>query len=142
MRIAFIGSRDFKNKDIIRRQIKRMIELYGDDLHVVSGRCPTGADEIADKISTELEVDFTGYPAKWSKYGKPAGPRRNTKVVKDVTSVFAFYTDRSNSRGTTDTVTKARIKGMPVFEWDEKTQSWWESCNNLPARQWWPGETQ
>jgi hypothetical protein len=42
-------------------------------------------------------------------------------IVKDADVLFAFYTDIDNSRGTSNCVGQAKKKGIPVYEFDAKT---------------------
>lgn len=103
---------------------------------VVHGKCPTGADEIADMwcIRAELilgyQVTVERYPADWQrtcdgrctharrfKNGKPwcpsAGPLRNQYMVNlGADECLAF--PLPGSRGTWDCVRRARAAGIPV----------------------------
>lgn len=52
---------------------------------LIHGACPYrpgGADFLAEDWARENEVSFMGIPAKFRRYGDPAGPRRNEDVLR------------------------------------------------------------
>lgn len=58
------------------------------------------------------------HPADWNKYGKVAGPIRNSEMLKlhpDIDLVLAFHDDLSESKGTRDMVHKAQKAGIEVW---------------------------
>lgn len=64
-------------------------------------------------VATELGLDVVEVPANWTRYGKAAGPIRNDRMLKFKPHlVIAFHEDIESSRGTKDTVTKARNLGI------------------------------
>lgn len=91
--------------DAIRRHVEMVImPQYFDSVHIISGGCPTGADHFAEKYARDYELDFTKYPAKWNRYGKRAGPIRNTKIAKEADILIAF--PHPEGKGTQDTIRK------------------------------------
>jgi hypothetical protein len=97
--------------------------LYGmtPEDYVVTGGA-TGVDWWAEEFARVLRIGRIVHMPNWKKYGKPAGPIRNSLIVADAEALFAIYTDKSKSRGTIDSVTKAKKKGIPVYEFDAATQ--------------------
>lgn len=84
---------------------------------VVTGGCKTGADADAKKWADDLGIPVIPFPADWDNLGKPAGPIRNSAMVKFVTTktnltpiLIAF----PGGRGTADIIRKARAAGMEV----------------------------
>lgn len=141
MKVAIVGSRDYHwNMLGFKPSIKNLyrvgipdrlnpdffiedaVSRLNPEDQVVSGGA-TGADWWAESSAREYNVGRIIYAAHWDKYGASAGPIRNTKIVNDADVLLAFYSDKSKSRGTKDSVTKARNKGILVFEYDEATQS-------------------
>ena len=60
-------------------------------------------------------VPFIEVKADWSKYGRAAGPLRNTKMLKMKPNlVIAFSSKDELTPGTRDTVTKAKKLGIKV----------------------------
>ena len=79
---------------------------------VVSG-CAGGADTWGEQWAAEHGIEVAKFPAPWKKYGKAAGPMRN-KLMSDVSE--ALIAVRVNgSRGTSDMIGKAQVKGLRVF---------------------------
>lgn len=108
MKIGIVGSRDRTEPMIlnnIRVYIKNIVSSeYFDDLHIISGGCPTGADNYAEIFASTFDLSFTKHPAKWKKYGKKAGPIRNTLIAKESDMLIAFPSPRGT--GTQDTMRK------------------------------------
>lgn len=103
----------------------------GEQLTLVHGDCPRGADAIADRWArrrVDQGVELITYPAQWGTYGKQAGFVRNKVMVEaGADMVLAFL--RDNSRGTLNTVALARAAGIStkVIDWDPEWPEWPES---------------
>ena len=83
---------------------------------LVTGRCPTGADALAEAMALERGWTIDPYPADWERYGKPAGPIRNKEMVDTGPDVVIAF-QRDNSKGTDNAVKLARAALIPVFLW-------------------------
>ena len=92
---------------------------------IVSGGA-SGADRLAKLYATEGNIPYQEYPANWAKYGRRAGPIRNTLIADNVDVLFAFPSD--DSRGTWDTVLKAKERGVEVHVITGKTRP--KSCDS------------
>ena len=123
MRVLVTGSRDWRDVEAIRKALWWLRDSP-EEVTVVYGDAP-GADTIADRLAKEFGYLPAAYPAKWRKYGRAAGPRRNQQMVDSQPDVvLAFHEDLSKSKGTKDCVKKARAKKIPVFVWPE-TDDWY-----------------
>jgi len=73
-----------------------------------------------------------GFPADWDKHGKAAGPIRNTEMIEDGRPdvVIAFTYDLPSSKGTADTVKKAKKAHIPVFVYPY-TDDWYGAWKRL-----------
>jgi len=69
--------------------------------HIIHGGC-RGADMMADDIVRQLGgKDPIVYAADWIRYGRPAGPIRNKRMIKDnPVAVIAFHNNLMHSKGT------------------------------------------
>lgn len=121
MRILVTGSRDWTDRDTIYSALE---EARGDVPHdqivLVHGKCPTGADEIAAHYAEVMDWGIDPHPAKWDKYGRKAGIIRNVEMVNAVVAVrhlepvvcLGFIKDYSH--GSTHCATYAGACGIEV----------------------------
>lgn len=104
MRLLITGSRGWGDKDTIRTLLQDLREVH-DDLIVIHGDAPKGADRLADQVCIELGIPVIREPADWNRHGKAAGPIRNrlmlTKHKPD--RVLAFRA-AGKSNGTDDMI--------------------------------------
>ena len=78
-RVLVTGSRTWVWAPDIRRALDELRYQF-DDLAVVHGACPRGADAIADAWCRQYGVPVERYPADWAR-GRGAGLARNTVMV-------------------------------------------------------------
>ena len=109
-RILVTGSRNWVDAGTI----EAMIHTLPRDATVIHGAC-MGADLMASFAAKKWGCAVVSMRADWDKHGKAAGPIRNSAMLAlapDV--VWAFHDDLEHSKGTRDTVRKARRLGIPV----------------------------
>ena len=107
MRVAVIGSRDYQHLDVVKMYVNDLAE----GVIVVSGGA-RGVDTAAHEAAKARGLTSKIYLADWSK-GKGAGFARNSEIVKNSDLVVAFWD--GTSKGTLDTVMKAKVAGVPVI---------------------------
>ena len=132
LRVLVCGGRDFgripaPDEDASRQQIdwaisqQRTLASFMDRLQAERGPIITvmcggmsGADYLAKQWAEKNGIQSAIYYANWSKFGKAAGPIRNTAMLRDGRPhiVVAF----PGGPGTKDMVTKARAGGYEVIE--------------------------
>lgn len=96
------------------------LKAENQDVRIVHGECPTGADAIADMWAQHNVLFIERFPADWGRYGRSAGPRRNKAMVEtDPDLVLAFC--KNGSAGTNGTVRMAAEHGLPVVKWDRQS---------------------
>ena len=109
--VLVCGSRDWKDYYAIKGELSKLPK----HTLIIHGKCPTGADKLADKAARALGLKVRRFPADWVKYGRSAGPIRNTEMIDErPDKVLAFHEDLPNSKGTKDTVEKARKAKIEV----------------------------
>ena len=66
------------------------------------------------------------FPADWTTYDRSAGPIRNQQMLDEgqPEAGFAFYTDKSQSRGARDMASRLFLAGRIVCEYDERLRGW------------------
>lgn len=114
-KILVTGSRDWSDREGLRQAMAREIaRAGGDDVLLVSGACPSGADMMAEEFFNELGLTIERHPANWKKYGKRAGFKRNRDMVEFGANVcVAFIKDGSN--GATHTANLAQLAGIETI---------------------------
>lgn len=120
-RILITGSREWTDKDTIRRALEGGIcqvlctvdwEDHADLITVVHGDA-RGADRIAAQIAAERGCNVESHPADWSTYGRSAGHRRNAKMVALGAAICLAF-PIGESRGTRGCMAWAEKAGIPV----------------------------
>lgn len=121
-RILITGSRDWPRPDIVEEAI---IDLHNwhpfswDDVVIVHGDCPTGADAQAQKFAEGVDLVTERHPADWKKHGKFAGPKRNKEMVDAGADVVLAF-PMGESRGTRGCMKIAEEAGLPVKDYEYK----------------------
>lgn len=119
MRIIVTGSRHWSDRMAVWTALEEAVRDLPpeDDLTIVHGGCPTGADAIAAKWAPMYGATAEAFRADWST-GRRAGPIRNQRMVEagaDVVLAFPL----PDGRGTQDCMRRARLAGIPVKVWGE-----------------------
>lgn len=132
MKIGIVGSREYQAPSKIRKFIFELKKKFGDELEIVSGGQPKGADGYAKKYALEFEVKYVEFPPahyNWNahcikethNYGREYRPyyffQRNTEIAEYSDKIAAFIPEGwkiEDSRGTHDTVKKATKLGKKV----------------------------
>lgn len=107
MRVAIVGSRDWKRED----DVIRCIFNLPDDTVIISGGA-RGVDSMAEKWAKFRGLKVQIFQPNWGKYGKQAGMIRNSEIVANCDRLIAFHCN--NSKGTQNSIDKARKAGKPV----------------------------
>lgn len=108
MKILVCGDRNWTDREMVRNRLA----MFSEGTTIIAGGC-RGADTIAEEVAAELGFIIRVFPANWGKYGKGAGPRRNSEMLAEKPDlVIAFHEDLKKSKGTIDTLRKA--KGMAI----------------------------
>lgn len=115
MRILVCGDRNWRDRAAIRRQLVR----YDSSTTILIEGEASGADVMSRHIARELnwpDDHILRFPADWERYGRRAGPIRNTQMLKEgkPDEVLAFHTDIRSSKGTKNMISQAKYAGIPV----------------------------
>lgn len=116
-RLLITGSRDWHDELVIHKELRAAYdELSEGGKHpvmLVSGACPTGADRMCERWWHRQGWPVERHPAKWARYGKQAGFRRNAFMVhKGADLCIAFI--RLDSAGATHTANLAEKNNIPT----------------------------
>jgi hypothetical protein len=126
MRVIVCGSRNWEGFwaeyriGEVMAGVEELAVVLGSPLQIVHGGCPTGADAIVDRWAWRRDHEVHIFEAHWDKYGKAAGPLRNSNMAYGGGDLCIGFL-RDNSRGTIDMTAKAKAAKIPTFiiPWDE-----------------------
>jgi hypothetical protein len=104
MLLAIVGSRDFP--DLWR--VNDYISLLPSDTTIVSGGA-RGVDRTAADAASQYGLPCIEYLAQWERDGKPAGYKRNQRIVDNCDQLVAFWDGKSP--GTRHSIDLARKAG-------------------------------
>lgn len=120
----------------MRQVIEKYITQYGaDNLTIVSGGCPKGADFLGKKIALELGLRYEEHAPAHARYNqycvlppdsynKPYNVgnffQRNAEVAKSCDHLAAFVIKGVRCNGTMDTYGKAQKLNKQVFLFEDE----------------------
>jgi hypothetical protein len=120
-RLLVTGSRDWSDVEVIATELQFIAKKYN-NVVLVSGHA-IGADRIAEEIAVGLGWVVEIHEPDWKLHGQSAGFKRNTTMLEtDVQAVLAFHKD--NSKGTADTIKKAKERKVPTRVLVEESPQW------------------
>lgn len=116
MRVLVTGGRDYQDMDRVYEVLGLFKELAyhrSENLTIVTGACPTGADKLASVyVHSYCDCHIEEHPAANFGSWPSCGPRRNAYMVGlGADFVVAF----PGGRGTSDCVAKAKRAGILTF---------------------------
>ena len=119
IKIGIVCSRSYTDKKKVKDLIFEIKEKYGDEVEIVSGGQPKGADGLAKKYALEFNLKYVEFPPSHyshnmhcklpaTQYNKPYYVsnffKRNKQIAEYSNIIVAFIPDGVESRGTMDTV--------------------------------------
>jgi len=119
IKIGIVGSRGYTDKKKVKDLIFNIKEKYGDEVEIVSGGQPKGADGLAKKFALEFDMKYVEFPPSHyshnmhcklpaTEYNKPYYVsnffKRNKQIAEYSNIIVAFIPEGVESRGTMDTV--------------------------------------
>ena len=120
-RLMVTGSRTWTDGEAIALELQFIAKKYK-NVVLVSGHA-IGADRIAEEVATDLGWVIEIHEPDWKLNGDSAGYKRNTTMLEtDVQAVLAFHKD--GSKGTADTIKKAKERKIPTRVLVEETPQW------------------
>jgi hypothetical protein len=125
-RVLVTGSRDWEDHDELWGHLyQAVLDVTGHpvwsqpggappaDLVFVHGDYKRGADRLTRVWCERYGVIQDPHPAKWTRYGPGAGPKRNQEMV-DLGADFCLAFPLGVSKGTRDCMRRADAAGIPV----------------------------
>jgi hypothetical protein len=116
-RVLVTGSRNWTDEEAIADALAG--HWHDGNALLVTGACPCGADEIAERIWRSCGGQIERHPADWTT-GRDAGMRRNAAIVALGADVCLAFI-RDGSPGATHAVHLAEQAGIPVHRFQAET---------------------
>lgn len=113
MRVMVTGSRTWTDW---RTLTAALALVWEPDAVLVSGACPKGADNLAERCWRHWGGTVERMPAEWARCGRSAGFCRNRAMARSGVDVCVAFI-RAGSRGATHAVECARREGVPTYMW-------------------------
>jgi hypothetical protein len=112
MRVLICGGRKFDDIALLYKTMN-LIDARRDITTVIDGGAK-GADNLGRQWGLSRGKNSQTYNANWSKYGRSAGPKRNTQMLVEGKPdlVVAF----SGGFGTANMIKQAKASGVEVIE--------------------------
>lgn len=114
-RLIIAGTRTFNDYAMLRAYCDMKLSLKiaeGEQIEIVSGACPTGADYLGEKYAAERGFSVRLFPADWQQYGRRAGAVRNRQMAQYGNALIVFWDGKS--KGTKIMIDEARAAGIIV----------------------------
>lgn len=108
MKVGVVGSRSFKDYELL----KQTLDSFPFEITQIISGGASGADTLAEWYAFEKKIPLKVFRPDWKKFGKRAGFLRNSDIVNNSTHIIGFH--NGTSRGTMDTIQKAKDLGIPV----------------------------
>lgn len=91
MKVIIAGSRSIKDYKLV---VDTIIASRYNITEVVSG-CATGVDTLGEQWARANDIPIKEMPAKWTLYGKSAGPQRNKDMAEYADAAIIIWDGES-----------------------------------------------
>ena len=111
--VLVTGGRDFTDVGTVFDCLTKLNEQF-DRLVVIHGDA-AGADTCAYDVCREVGIEQVRIPSSWNKYGRAAGPIRNTLML-DLFPTLDLVIAFPGGTGTADMCKQAGKKEIPIIK--------------------------
>lgn len=133
-RLLITGSRDWWDAHLLKTTIHYWVSLLLDEpVTLVHGNCPIGADALAEQYAIARGWQPEPVSANWTEHGLRAGPLRNQLMV-DLGADLVLAFPLPGSKGTWDTVRRARAAGLPTLVTEGRRRGPGDPAGRPPVR--------
>jgi len=111
MRVLICGDRNWSDLQTMENFFQKLDK----DTLIIEGEA-RGADTMARQLAEKYRFNLLPFKAEWEKYGRAAGPIRNSKMLIEGKPdlVVAFHNYIQSSKGTKNMIEKAKKYGVKV----------------------------
>lgn len=117
--LVIAGTRSFNDYSLLSAVLDQYIPTLGvKDITILSGhghpsKDAKGADYLGEQYAKEHDYPVSIFPANWDKFGRAAGPIRNSVMAKQADGLVIFWNQRS--RGSPSIMNEARKRSLPIL---------------------------
>ena len=124
-KVIIAGSRDFSNYSYLKNKMDIILSSIKEDVEIVSGKAP-GADTLGENYAKERNYPIKPFPADWNKFGKRAGPIRNSEMSEYADACVCFWDGKSDgTKNMIDVARKNKLKLRIInFSTNEVFKKW------------------
>jgi hypothetical protein len=112
MKLLVCGGRDYTDIFNIYRVLEQVCNNH-DITEIIEGDA-SGVDRIAGRWAVGHGRKLTRFPADWERYGKAAGPIRNSQMLDEGRPDICLHFP--GGKGTEDMVRQARKAGLTMID--------------------------
>jgi YspA, cpYpsA-related SLOG family len=110
------GSRNVTNWAFVEEGLHNVAQTFGPPELVIHGNCH-GVDKLAEEWARRQEIAVQAFDAKWTQYGKAAGPIRN-QIMLELNPDIVIGFVAGESRGTRGILGASQKRGIRTVEFD------------------------
>lgn len=106
----------------IMREVFKAMAIEHPEVLIIHGAC-RGVDLYAEELARKHELEYAGFPARWSLNRRGGGVIRNGRMLvahPDVDLGLAFHDDLENSTGTKDMTRRLLKIEVPVLLYENR----------------------
>ena len=115
VKVGIVGSRSIADSEYVSSVLDFYLSrlLEENEVVIVSGDQKKGVDGYAKTYTEERGLKYIGFPPRYDLYHVKRAPlERNTEIVNE--SDYLIAIQENNSRGTQDSIDKAKKKNIPI----------------------------
>lgn len=109
MKVVIAGSRDIVDQYVVNEAINESDIKISE---IVSG-CARGVDTLGEIYARDNNIQIVKFPANWKRYGKAAGPMRNSDMAEYADVLIAIWDGKS--RGTQNMINEMKKRGKAYY---------------------------
>ena len=115
MKIGIVGGRGFNDYESLKKELSKFIEENSISLNYIVSGGAKGADTLAEKFATEMDVEMIVFKPDFEKFGRGAALARNTQIIQKSDVVFAFWDGKSKGTEHSIMLAKRNIKQVYII---------------------------
>lgn len=110
-KVIIAGSRNFNDYHLLKRYADKILSSIKQPIEIVSGHC-RGTDLLGERYASEKGFSLAIFEAKWSEYGRRAGPLRNAQMASYADALIAVW--NGESAGTKNMIEEAKKANLSI----------------------------